>query len=591
MTRCRLPHVFAVAALLAVSIGVHASDRPASAVGAVMNLLTSGKVPPERLGPVLEIVCSRGNEHDLAYVYHRALQPDSFPPAMRVDVLHRLSNAAATRKIVPAGDLSGIAALLHDEDADLRRAAIELTGLWHVREAIAPLEALATSGQSAPAEREAALGALQRIAPDAARTAIDTLTGEPQPFAVRALGIGALVRLDPEEAARRAAHLLQQARDTDDPTGIVDAFLARQGGSEALAAALEQTPPGEDVAKLALRRMYGAGRSDAALSAVLERAAHIVGDITPPVGAELAALIADVESRGDAERGEAVFRRADLNCLKCHAVSQAGGQVGPDLSAVGSSSPMDYLVHSLFDPDAQIKEAFVTRTVLTVDGQTIQGIVADRTADRLVLKDADGRRHEIPLADIDEEIEGRSLMPKGLVKFMTRTEIVDLVKFLSELGRPGPYAIRATPRMQRWRVLKSVPAELAADVPNETTFEDRVLLSRDWEPLYARVDGMLPCEELVPHAGGPVAYVRGEFEVTRAGPVGIRVEATVPYVLWVDADSLAAADGETIVVPVEAGRHSVTLRIDATGRHEGGVRLELFRPEGSPAEFSVVDGA
>ena len=36
-------------------------------------------------------------------------------------------------------------------------------------------------------------------------------------------------------------------------------------------------------------------------------------------------------------------------------------------------------------------------------------------------------------------------MPKGLVNFMTRAEFVDLVRFLSELGKPGPYAIRSTP--------------------------------------------------------------------------------------------------------------------------------------------------
>ena len=64
----------------------------------------------------------------------------------------------------------------------------------------------------------------------------------------------------------------------------------------------------------------------------------------------MAQLIREVAD-GDAARGEDVFRRADLSCLKCHAVSQAGGQIGPDLSALGSTSPVDYIINSIYDPD------------------------------------------------------------------------------------------------------------------------------------------------------------------------------------------------------------------------------------------------
>jgi putative heme-binding domain-containing protein len=334
--------------------------------------------------------------------------------------------------------------------------------------------------------------------------------------------------------------------------------------------------------------MYAAGRGDAGLSGVLERAAKISGDVPTPRGAELAALIAEVSAQGDPARGEAVFRRGDLSCLKCHAVSQAGGQIGPDLSAIGANSPAEYLVSSLFEPDAQIKEAFVSRTVLTVDGLTLQGIVVDRTDDRLVLKDADGRRHEVPLADIDDEIAGKSLMPKGLVKFMTRTEIVDLVAFLSQLGRPGPYAVRATPRMQRWRVLANPTAELLEGIPNDTLFEDRVLLSGQWFPAYGRVDGALPLAELVQRTGSPILYLQGEFDVQTAGSVGIRPEAPAGAAVWVD--SAAFDPGHELVTTAAAGRHAITLRIDATGRENGEVRLELFRPADSAAVFATVDG-
>jgi hypothetical protein len=45
----------------------------------------------------------------------------------------------------------------------------------------------------------------------------------------------------------------------------------------------------------------------------------------------------------------------------------------------------------------------------------------------------------------------------------------------------------------------------------------------------------------------------------------------------------------TRTVDLPPGVHPVTLRIDA-GQRQTDLKLELVRPEGSPAEFAVVDG-
>jgi putative heme-binding domain-containing protein len=300
-------------------------------------------------------------------------------------------------------------------------------------------------------------------------------------------------------------------------------------------------------------------------------------------------MVPVVEAEGDAVRGEEVFRRADLSCLKCHAVSKAGGQVGPDLSAVGASSPIDYLLHSISDPDQQIKEAYITRVVVTDEGQVLQGVVANRTDDTLVLRDAAGNLVSIPNDSIEEEIEGKSLMPKGLMKFMTEEELLDLVKFLSMLGKPGTeYAIRSTPRMQRWRVLTGVPAEYVDEVPDFTAFEDHIYRSGDAQPVYARVNGDVPLEEVTTRLQQPVVYLVGEVEVTQPGPIGVRLDAAEGVTMWVDKH--LAQDAEA-VVELPAGRHPITLRIDTRQRESDTVKLELFRPAGSKAEFAVVDGA
>src|SRR4029077_16280801 len=107
-----------------------------------------------------------------------------------------------------------------------------------------------------------------------------------------------------------------------------------------------------------------------------------------------------------------------------------------DLSAIGQTSPPDYIINAIKNPDQAIKEQYHTVLVLTTDGQVFQGIVTDKDDQRIVLKEATGAPRVVPVAAIEDQKEGGSLMPKGLATLMTRAEFVDLVRFLSELGKP-----------------------------------------------------------------------------------------------------------------------------------------------------------
>ena len=153
--------------------------------------------------------------------------------------------------------------------------------------------------------------------------------------------------------------------------------------------------------------------------------------------------------------------------MSCHSLSKAGGDVGPDLSSIGQTSPPDYIINSILDPDQSIKEQYHTLVVQTSEGQVFQGIVTDKDDQRIVLKEATGAPRVVPVASIEDQKPGGSLMPKGLANLMTRAEFVDLVRFLSELGKPGPYAIRSTPTIQRWKVLKPVPESLVGLVARQ----------------------------------------------------------------------------------------------------------------------------
>ena len=76
-------------------------------------------------------------------------------------------------------------------------------------------------------------------------------------------------------------------------------------------------------------------------------------------------------------RERLVYRRADLKCITCHAIGGAGGKVGPDMTSLGAG-PMDYLVESLYLPNAKIKEGFHAVQIETADGKVMTGLVVVR---------------------------------------------------------------------------------------------------------------------------------------------------------------------------------------------------------------------
>ena len=48
-------------------------------------------------------------------------------------------------------------------------------------------------------------------------------------------------------------------------------------------------------------------------------------------------------------------------------------------------------------------------------------------------------------------------MPTGLTKFLTQNELLDLIRFISELGKPGDFAVRANATIQRFTALFGHP--------------------------------------------------------------------------------------------------------------------------------------
>jgi putative heme-binding domain-containing protein len=570
--------------------GVAEEESRPSAVGPVLRLYQSGRLPPERQPAVVEMICSRGNQYDLRVVYDQLLSPDGMEPELRRKTLGWLNDAAVNRRVKPDGDLSGMTRLLESPDAAERSAAVRLAANWQVAEVAPILAAIAQEAESSAELQRIAIQGLVALQGADAEPTLVKLAESSESESVRLQAVSALTGVNLPVAAKWATAVFAEVSTQHDLGPVLNAFFERREGADLLAEAIQTNPPDADTAKRVIRHMLAVGRSDANLTAVLSEAAGVSPDPMIPTPEEVAVLSQEAMERGDPHRGEKVFRRDDLNCFRCHALHGAGGQVGPDLSPLGGSSPMDYIVNSILNPDIAVKEQYATRVFETVDGRVLTGVVVDRDDARVRIRDAQGDLLIIPADDVDYEAEGRSMMPEGLTKFLTRQETLDLIRFVSELGKPGPYGPRSAPILQRWQMLNEPPAELIDDVPHLEHLRQYVFdtLPEQWKPVYAMFSGVVPLDELREADKPKVVILRGEIQVHESGLLGVEVTTSESCQVWLGGQSIMV--GERVEIPIEHGRHFVTARVEISDRQDPGVKVEFYRPDGSPVQFEVVAG-
>ena len=137
---------------------------------------------------------------------------------------------------------------------------------------------------------------------------------------------------------------------------------------------------------------------------------------------------------GNAAAGAILFNtRAEFSCVRCHKVGNKGGEVGPNLTAIGKQKDRRYLLESIVMPDAAIAQNFETAIVLTEDDEIYTGIVKSENDESLELTLADGKTVTIAIDSITDRRKGKSSMPLDLSKYLSDRELRDLVAFLSSL--------------------------------------------------------------------------------------------------------------------------------------------------------------
>jgi putative heme-binding domain-containing protein len=166
-------------------------------------------------------------------------------------------------------------------------------------------------------------------------------------------------------------------------------------------------------------------------------------------------IVADALANGDARRGAIVFSLPTSACSSCHKIAERGGDVGPELTKVGTCLKPAEIVEAVYWPNRTVKDDYRAVAVTTTAGRLVQGVVRKDTGHSLMLIDAAGKSHTVAKTDIEERREIGSLMPPGLLSTMSPGERRDLVRYLLELGKskgldaithaPAAFAFDRTP--------------------------------------------------------------------------------------------------------------------------------------------------
>jgi hypothetical protein len=173
-----------------------------------------------------------------------------------------------------------------------------------------------------------------------------------------------------------------------------------------------------------------------------------------------------------------------------------------------------------------------------------------------------------------QRIQTRSVGDFKILYFESFYELIDLVRFVSELGKPGAYETRNVPVVRRWRSVLS--EEMAAPgVPDivET-------------PLYSLVSGDLPLEGL-PTDDFNRAKVRCEIEVTTPGKILFKFNNTDGLRMWIDNEEIEPHS--ELVTELGRGKHSALFQIKLDKR-ETPLRLEVTETPESAGRVQVVSG-
>jgi putative heme-binding domain-containing protein len=534
-------------------------DRP-DVVPVLLDFLRVDNIPDELA--ILAFIGKHGSPEQMGLLVDQARRPKT-KPEVRTKILSALINAYRLRQAKPTGELEPmVQGWLSSDDPTTRDQAIRLAGLWKI-ESVRPLLLVKAKGE-VKQERESAIESLRQLGGSPSFEMLSGLLPDVKDPSVRPLIVAALVSIDPAQAVERVLPFILSAGDAAEGGSLVQAFLGSQQGPVLLAAALGKAKLSPTVAEEAVKRVNASGQAMPGLVKALRQAGGLPDGERMITPLQITALANQVAKSGDPHRGQTVYARKELACATCHVVKGSGGKVGPELTTIGTSAPVDYLVESLLLPSAKVKENYHSLVVATDDGKVVTGIPEQQSESEILLRLADNTTVSIPKGRVEETKMGGSLMPTDVVDTLPTNDLVDLVRYLSELGKPGPFGPAEEKSARRWRIFGPVTQEIGStSLPKML---EGSLDASNWRDSLTTNDAWVYVRELALSKEKPLFFGTTTLEVSRPGKIRLTLRPGPKGTYWLDGKPLevrTVSDEESVAdVELAQGKHTILAQVD-----------------------------
>ncbi len=554
------------------------STGRAAALPPLFEAWQEGKLAEEDVPGVLQAAGAAMDAKSAAQF--AALAAKETDASRQAAMLDALIQAAEARKVTPEGAAEFVTGWLQDDAPALAARAARLAGLWKVEAAREKLAGWLEQADQDADLRAAAMKGLAQLGGMASRELFDRLFTEQTEPASRALMVEGLMQLAPQLAANRAAEFLAGAQDAAQAAPVMGVLLQNKKLPDLLAAALDGKQLASAVAAEGIRMASTRGVEGQLVEALKKAGAVRQMDraLTPE---EMSALVAKVAAEGDAHRGEAVYRRQQLLCITCHAIGDSGGVIGPDLVSIGASAPVDYLIESLLEPSKKIKEGYHMAVVSTKSGQVFSGGLVKDTPTEVVIRDPANQLHTVPKADIaSQQTSPVSMMPAGLTASLREDEFVDLVRFMSELGREGDFKISPKRFVRAWQTMGEMD-QAAVDHVRHAGLHTLNEEGRPfpWTTRTSLVSGDLPLDEL-PAAQRMYPWfprlARFKLQMESAGRVKLGLSATEGVIVVAGEREIKEGLSPELELDLPAGITLISILATRTAGPLERLRVELL---------------
>ncbi len=386
-------------------------------------------VPTELCEALPELSLAFDDRETCAAVFRAAMDPTRYTPAKR------LSLAAATLRA-----LRGHGLVLADLYEGQPNAQVETK---------ASLQALSKHAQQAlidsKAELALQLAAIEIVSHDEADANLELLA--------TALGPASNTELRAAAVSRLAEMESEAAFDT-----LLNAWhsLTPQVRGQALEACFQRPRQLVRVLEALENGSIHAGDFDAdrrqrfAVSAGRELRDRVIKALVAEIDTDRRQVVEQFRDvlmlSPDAEHGAVVFRE---KCAVCHRLGNVGFAIGADLAALTDKSPASMLV-AILDPNRALETKFVSYTAQTSDGLTHTGMLVDESGASVTLLGQENKQSIIPRGELEAiESTGKSLMPEGLEKDLSRQDLADVMAFVANLPTPRKEFSGNTPEVVR----------------------------------------------------------------------------------------------------------------------------------------------